>query len=300
MRRGRDRQPLAGRVETDGLTRVPDRREARREVVDHRWRRARRGRSPRRACGSGSRGRRRRGARGRRADARPHEGVAVPVAQERAFAPQRLGEQRTRHRRMMQRGRMELHELHIGTRDPGPQRQRDSVAGRERRVRRDRVALTGATGRDDGVGRPHLDRAPGRVERDDARGLPVDDEQREREPSLADLAARRDRGRDERPLDLGAGRVATRVHDARERVATLAGEQPTTVVIVEPGADLGQLANAVGALRARARRPRPRRTGRRPRRPCRGSAARANRVRPAPRRRLPARTTSPSATARPS
>ena len=44
VRGGRDRQPVAGRVEADGAAPPPDRREAVGEVVDRRWRRATGGR----------------------------------------------------------------------------------------------------------------------------------------------------------------------------------------------------------------------------------------------------------------
>ena len=58
-----------------------------------------------------------------------HERAPVVVAQDRALAAQRLREQRARHRRVVQRGRVELHELEVGDRDAGPQRHRDAVAG---------------------------------------------------------------------------------------------------------------------------------------------------------------------------
>ena len=80
-----------------------------------------------------------------------HERDALLVAQDRAFAAQRLREQRARHRRVVQRGRVELHELEVGDRDAGSQRHRDAVAGRQGRVRGDREALPGAAGRDHGV-----------------------------------------------------------------------------------------------------------------------------------------------------
>ena len=51
-----------------------------------------------------------------------HERDAVVVAQDRALAPQRLGEERPRHRRVVQRGRVELHELEVGDGDAGAQR----------------------------------------------------------------------------------------------------------------------------------------------------------------------------------
>jgi hypothetical protein len=44
------------------------------------------------------------------------EPLAVAVAQERAVAAQRLGEQGTGHGRVVQRSGVELHELHVGRR----------------------------------------------------------------------------------------------------------------------------------------------------------------------------------------
>ncbi len=55
-------------------------------------------------------------------------------------------------------------------------------------------------------------------------------------------------GRDEGPFDLGAGRVASRVHDACERVATLAGEEELGLFGIEASAEGGELAYAVRAL----------------------------------------------------
>ena len=43
---------------------------------------------------------------------------------------QRLGDERPRHRRVVQGRRVELHELHVGDRDSRPQRHGDPVAGR--------------------------------------------------------------------------------------------------------------------------------------------------------------------------
>ena len=51
------------------------------------------------------------------------------VAQQRAVAPQRLGQQRPGHGRVVQRGGVELHELDVGHGDAGPQRHGDAVAG---------------------------------------------------------------------------------------------------------------------------------------------------------------------------
>ena len=64
-----------------------------------------------------------------------------------------------------------------------------------------------------------------------------------------DLGRRLDR-RLQRPLDLGAGRVAAGVRDAVAVVATLAGQaQVAGNVVVEDGAELDQLADGVGPVR---------------------------------------------------
>ena len=112
------------------------------------------------------------------------------VAQDRALAAQRLREQRARHRRVVQRGGVELHELEVGDRDAGPQRHRDAVAGGERRVGGDREALPGAAGRDHACARRATVRGtPSASTRDDADGAPVLDEEVGGEPALADLGA---------------------------------------------------------------------------------------------------------------
>ena len=65
------------------------------------------------------------------------------------------------------------------------------------------------------------------------------DEQLDREPAFAHLDRVADvDGLDERALDLGAGRVAARVHDARERVAALAREQQLRAVGRRLGVEL--------------------------------------------------------------
>ena len=120
-----------------------------------------------------------------------HERDAVLVAQDRALAAQRLGEQRPRHRRVVQRGRVELHELEVGDRDAGAQRHRDAVAGRQRRVGGDREALPGAAGRERRCGGPAASLgAVGRRRAMHAGDAAVLDEQVGGEPALADVGAR--------------------------------------------------------------------------------------------------------------
>ena len=145
-----------------------------------------------------------------------HERNAVVVAQDRALAPQRFREQRARHRRVVQRRRVELHEFEVGARNAGLQRQRDPVAGREGGIGRDREALTRAAGGEHGVDRAHeLDLTVG-PQRQHA-GAPVAlDEQLDGEPAFAYLDVGVAHRGHERPLDLGAGRVAARVHHPGE------------------------------------------------------------------------------------
>ena len=173
------------------------------------------------------------------------------VAQDRALAAQRLREQRPRHRRVVQRGRVELHELEVGARDAGPQRHRDAVAGRQRGVRGDREALAGAAGREHDVGGAHDSTGRRRGEREHARAAAV----ARRSSSIANQPSRTStpdalhRG-DERPLDLGAGGVAARVHDPGEEwpPSRASASSAVAVGLVEVRAERDELAHPVGAL----------------------------------------------------
>ena len=81
----------------------------------------------------------------------------VGVAEEGPVPAQRLGEQRPGHGRMMQRGRVELHELHVGHRHAGPQGHGQPVGGGLGRVGGHREQLAGPAGGQHGVVGPHLD-----------------------------------------------------------------------------------------------------------------------------------------------
>ena len=118
------------------------------------------------------------------------EALAVGVAEQRAVAAQRLGQQRAGHGRVVQRGRVELHELDVGHRHAGPQRHGDAVAGGLGRVGGDREELAGAAGGQQRRGRP-APRAPrpsaSRAAHPDA--APALDEQVEGEPRSRARAA---------------------------------------------------------------------------------------------------------------
>ena len=145
-----------------------------------------------------------------------HERFAGAVAQHRTFAAQRFGEERPRHRGVVQRGRVELHELHIGAGHAGPQRERDPVAGGQHWVGGDRETLTRATRREHGVRREEPLALAAGSDRLDTAAHPTVDDEVEGEPTLAHLDRAGIYGCDERALDLCAGCVTTGVHDARE------------------------------------------------------------------------------------
>ncbi len=90
------------------------------------------------------------------------------VVQERAVPAQRLRQQWSRHGRVVQGGRVELDELHVGHRDPGAQRHGDPVAGGLGRVGRDGEQLPRAARGEHHLGRPHLSEHAVGVEGGDA------------------------------------------------------------------------------------------------------------------------------------
>ncbi len=140
------------------------------------------------------------------------EARAVAVAQERTVAAQRFGQERAGHGGMVQRGRMELHELHVGHGHPGPQCHGDTVPRRLGRVGGDREQLARAARRQHDVAGAHVD-CPGRTgrragtgrQRAHSHAAPVLDQELEREPPLEDRGGGAIRGIDERAFDLGSG-----------------------------------------------------------------------------------------------
>ena len=226
------------------------------------------------------------------------------VAQQRAVAAQRLGEQRARHGRVVQRRRVELDELDVGHRHAGPQRHGDAVAGRLGRVGGDREELAGAAGGQHHVVGPHLDRPCAR-RRASGHARPT-----QRPPSTSRSRANQPSstapagavgGVDQGPLDLGPGGRAAGVHDRGRRVAALAGErQRPRGLAVELGARARSARGPGPGLRRPGCAPPLRRTARRPRPGCRPGAGRSSpRRRPAPRPRRPGPSGSPTGTARP-
>jgi len=162
-------------------------------------------------------------------------------------AAQRLGEERPRHGRMVQRRRMELDELNVGRGDAGAQGHRDPVAGRLGRVGRDGIELAGAAGGEDDV--VSADGDGGRAgavlvggQGSDADATAGFDDEVKGVPTLEDGAGGTIRGVDERSFDLGARGGAAGVDDAGARVPAFAGEgERAGRFAVEDGAERDEL-----------------------------------------------------------
>ena len=149
-----------------------------------------------------------------------HERLARGVDQARPLAAQRLRQQEPGLPRHLQRRRMKLDELEIGDGRPGPVRDRDAVAGRDRRVRRLAEDLPGAARRQQRAARARrrARRRPScRNSTPDARGRPRRSATRRarargsgRSPSArrAPTARGRSRGRSRRARAARAARCA--------------------------------------------------------------------------------------------
>ena len=217
------------------------------------------------------------------------------------MAAERLGKQWPRHGRMVQRRRVELHELHVGHGDARPQCHGDPVAGGLAWVGRDGEELAGTTGGQHDVVGPDLDHGAPRGQGRDPDAAPTLNQEIEGEPPLEHGAGRSVGGVDQRPLHLGAGGGAAGVHDAGAGVAALAGQRQVPAgLAVELGTERDELdARRTGPRRPGRARP-PRHTGRLRRPACRQGADRwSPRRRRARRRRRPAPNGWPTATAHP-
>ena len=175
--------------------------------------------------------------------------LTLRVAQQRTMTAQCFRQQRTRHRGVMQRGRVELHELDVGDGDARAQRHRDTITGRFRRIGRHGEELARASGGDENVGRPHLGARAVLVQCNDPTTFVALDDEVQREPLLVDRGSGRAHGFHKGPLDLRAGGRPAGVHDPRVAVAALPGQlEPTLVVDVEGGPEGDELVDATGAL----------------------------------------------------
>ena len=174
-----------------------------------------------------------------------HEPLAVLVSQNCAVAAKSLGQQRPRHARVVQRGRVELHELHVRDRHAGTHRHPDPVTGRNGRVRRHREELSGTTSGEDRVTSPDLHRPTGGVQCSDSHAPTVLHHEVDTEAALPNVDVGQGMRRiGQRAFDLRARRITTRVHHSRQRVTALDGERERSVLFVEPRAEFHEFSNA--------------------------------------------------------
>jgi hypothetical protein len=160
--------------------------------------------------------------------ARRHEPLAARVDERRPLAAHRLADERERVLGRVERGGVELHELHVGEPRAGAPGDRVAVAGGHLRVRGVAVHLAAAAGGEHrGVG-GDLDGAAGRRSparrRSSAAPLAVDHEVEHARLLEHAHARARAHALDERARHLGARLVAARVDDAARRVRGLAPE----------------------------------------------------------------------------
>ena len=140
------------------------------------------------------------------------------------MASKRLGQQWTRHRRVVQRRGVELEELEVGHGDPGAQRHGDAVAGGLGWVGRHGEELARAARGQHHLGSSNLLEHAVGVEGRDAHAPATLDDEVNGEPLLQHCGRAVAHSRDERPLDLGPGGRPPGVQDASGGVPTFSGQ----------------------------------------------------------------------------
>ena len=170
-----------------------------------------------------------------------------------ALAAHRLGDQEVLDLEIVEAGRVELHELHVGDAAARPPRHRDAVAGRAARRGRIEIGAARAAGGEDRrpggqrfdplllavAGIEAVHRAAGREMRRVAAGDEVD---RDHVGHQRDVRMLRRRGF-ERLADRPAGRVGD-MDDPAVAVAALAGQVKRAILARERHAELDQIARS--------------------------------------------------------
>ena len=106
-----------------------------------------------------------------------HEATAVGIQELRAFAPQRLRDEEDGDAREAQRGRVELHELHIHHFSAGPVGDGNTITGCNLGIRAHAMELAAAArGEDDRAALERLLRVRPRIQRADRNGPTALDE----------------------------------------------------------------------------------------------------------------------------
>ncbi len=197
------------------------------------------------------RARRRRAARDRRRGGSACMNVSPRTFTSRAPSPRSASEIRNRGASgILERGRMKLDELEIGDARAGVVRERDAVAGRDRRIRRLAEDLAGAAGREQDRARPRS--IGGRRDRSKYRTPATRPVSTTRSVTSAWLiVVTVCSGRDllpQRAADLAAGGIAG-VEDAPDAVRRFEAERQLAVrIAIEARAPVDQLADVARAF----------------------------------------------------
>ena len=160
------------------------------------------------------------------------EALAGGVAEQGAVTPQRLGQERPGHGRVVQGGGMELDELDIGDRRADPQGHRHAVTGGLHRVGGHRVELATAARGQQHVPGPHLEALTVLVEGHHARAPAPVDQEVERERALEQHRRRLAHRHHQRPLDLDPSGGTAGVEDPGVAVAPLPGEEVLALLVL--------------------------------------------------------------------
>ena len=178
-----------------------------------------------------------------------HEALALFVEENRAFAAHRFRDQLQRILGRVERGRMKLHELHVGELGARAVRDRVAIAGRHLRIRGVPIDLAASSGREHRRIRDYLDSLSR-----DRRANSVDNSVFHDEVEDARLLEHFDplallHPLDQRARDFGAGLISVRVYDAPPRMRRLAAELEVSARLeVEVRAGGRQLTDARGSL----------------------------------------------------
>ncbi len=170
------------------------------------------------------------------------EAITSCISQQRAMSSEGFGQEGSGHGRVVERGRVELHELHVGDRHSCTQCHGQTVGRRFCGIGGHRKQLAGASGREHRVGGAHVDGPSVRAEGAHAAAPAALDEQIEREPLFEHRRSRGPGRVDQCPLDFRTGGGAAGMDHPCGGVAALTGQRKCTArPAVEDGAHRDQL-----------------------------------------------------------
>src|SRR4051812_29558578 len=150
-----------------------------------------------------------------------HEALAIGVEQDSTLTANGLGDQRERILGRVERGRMELHELHVRELDAGAVRDREAVTSGDDRVRGVAIHLPAAAGRKHRSVGDDVDGAARDARAHATTTAAIDDEVEDTRLLEDGDAVALLHARAECTRDFGAGLITVRMHNAVARMRGL-------------------------------------------------------------------------------